>query len=182
MRRERALYLDRGKSGIRKSFEENIMLAASVWNKCFKRSFLEYINLSPISRTVFDDVPFAVCSVLAAEYFYWLNFVGYSWLQRSGSLSRSTLVYSRSICTIAFLEKELRRLKIYDEMEFKIMIACMLGWDLSNYNDSLEYKNFYNECRKIFRSFDLTKNIKLQSHTVINSIDASVYIHVGLLK
>jgi glycosyltransferase involved in cell wall biosynthesis len=158
---KRAAYVDRGVSGIRKSTEDNIMLTTVVWNKCFKKCFLEYINLPTIPRSVMDDVPFSICAMLAAEHFYWLNFVGYNWFQRSRSLSRGNMsLYSRYICTIPFLKKELKRLKIYNEVEFKVMVSCMLGWYLPDCGDSLEYKNFYNESRKIFRSFDLEKNIK----------------------
>jgi glycosyltransferase involved in cell wall biosynthesis len=160
MRRERAAWLDRGVSGIHKSAEENIILAASVWSKCFKRSFLKELNLPPIPRSILDDAPFTVCALLAAEYFYWLNFVGYNYRIRSGSLSRNLSLYPRLICTVSFLKNELKRLNIYNETQFKAIVTCMLGWGLGVYGYSLEYKNFYNECRKIFRSFDLKKDIK----------------------
>jgi glycosyltransferase involved in cell wall biosynthesis len=161
MRRERAAYYDRGVSGIRKSAEENIMMGTILCNKCFKRSFLKELNLTPIPREVLDDVPFSMCAFLCSEYFYWLNFVGYGYRQRSFSLSGDKSMYPRFIRAVSFLENEIKRLKIYDKTRFQTITACMLGWYLSKYDDSLEYKNFYNECRKIFRSFDLKKDVKM---------------------
>ncbi|MDR2099708.1 MAG: glycosyltransferase family 2 protein [Campylobacteraceae bacterium] len=160
MRREKAAYRDRGVSGVRKSAEENIMTALAVWNKCFKKSFLEILNLPPIPRSVLDDAPFTVCALLAAEYFYWLDFIGYSYIYRGSSLSKQSSMYFRVFNSVAFMEKELKRLKIYDETQFKVISLRLLSSNLRNCSDSLEYKNFYNECRKIFRSFDLKKGVK----------------------
>jgi glycosyltransferase involved in cell wall biosynthesis len=137
MRHERATWLDRGVSGIRKSSKENIITAAAVWNKCFKRSFLESINLTPIPRNIIDDVPLTVCAFTVAECFHWLDFVGYSYRLRNNSLSRSSSLYPRLVCTIPFLEKELKRLKIYNEIQFRVITTCMLGWGLSTYGYSL---------------------------------------------
>jgi glycosyltransferase involved in cell wall biosynthesis len=153
-------YNARGVSCIHKSNEEDIMIVLAVWNKCFKRSFLEDINLPPIPRTVLDDAPFTTCVLLAAKYFYWLDFIGYNYIERHNSLSKQLSMYFRAFHSILFIEKELKRLKIYDETQFKFISASLLSSNLHRYNDSLEYKNFYNECRKIFCSFDLKKDIK----------------------
>jgi glycosyltransferase involved in cell wall biosynthesis len=161
MQRKSAAYLDRGISSIRKSAEENIMLAVAAWNKSFKRNFLESLSLSSIPRTVLDDVPLTVCALLKGEYFYWLNFIGCNWRQRNNSLSRDISIYPRFISSVPFLENELKRLKIYDEAQFRTIVTCMLSWYLPNYNNSSEYKKFYNECRKIFHSFDLKRDAKM---------------------
>jgi glycosyltransferase involved in cell wall biosynthesis len=160
MRHEKAAYRDRGASGVRKSVEENIMTAVAVWNKCFKRSFLKELNLPPIPRSILDDAPFTVCALLAAEYFYWLDFIGYSYIYRDSSLSKQSSMYLRTFNTVIFMEKELKRLKIYDEIQFKVISLRLLSSNLRRCDNSLEYENFYNECRKIFRSFDLKKDIK----------------------
>ncbi|MDR2635937.1 MAG: glycosyltransferase [Campylobacteraceae bacterium] len=158
--RKKIAYSDRGVSSIRKSAEENIMTAVAVWNKCFRKSFLENINLPPIPRTVLDDAPFTICALLAAKYFYWLDFIGYSYIERNNSLSKQASMYFRVFHSIVFMEKELKRLKIYDKTQFEVISICLLSYNLHRYSDSLEYKNFYNECRKFFHSFDLEKNIK----------------------
>jgi glycosyltransferase involved in cell wall biosynthesis len=158
--RKRIAYSDRGASSIRKSAEENITIAVAVWNKCFRKSFLENINLPPIPRTVLDDTPFTICALLAAKYFYWLDFIGYSYIERHNSLSKQLFMYSWVLHSIIFMEKELKRLKIYDETQFKVISLRLLSSNLRRCNDSIEYKNFYNECRKKFRSFNLQKDIK----------------------
>jgi glycosyltransferase involved in cell wall biosynthesis len=157
---KRVAYNNRGESGIRKSSEENIMTALAVWNKCFKREFLENLNLPTIPRTIIDDAPLTVCALLAAKYFYWLDFIGYDYVQRDNSLSKKISMYSCAFHSVAFIKKELERLKIYDEIQFEVISLCLLSSNLRRYNNSLEYENFYNECRKIFRSFDLKKDIK----------------------
>ncbi|MDR1613954.1 MAG: glycosyltransferase [Campylobacteraceae bacterium] len=159
-RNKRIAYGNRGVSGIRKSAEENIMTALAVWNKCFKKSFLDNLNLPPIPRTVLDDAPFSICALLTAKYFYWLNFIGYGYIERNNSLSKQLSMYSRVFSSIAFIEKELKRLNSYDEIQFKVISLNLMSSNLRRHNDSLEYKNFYDECKKMFRSFDLKKEIK----------------------
>ncbi|MDR2341645.1 MAG: glycosyltransferase family 2 protein, partial [Campylobacteraceae bacterium] len=160
MQSKKTAYRNRGVSGIRKSAEENIMTVTAVWNKCFKKDFLESINLTSIPRTILDDAPLTICALLAAQYFYWLDFIGYDYVQRNNSLSKKLSMYFCAFHSVIFIKKELERLKIYDEIQFTMISVYLLCCNLHRYHDSLEYKNFYNECRKVFRSFELKKDIK----------------------
>ena len=156
-------YLNRGASGLRNTAEQNILLATALWNKCFRTDFVRRYNLrmQPFSGGG-EEIPFHICAFLLNSKFYYSDFIGYNWRINPDSFSRSISTrkkqYENFLKTPAFLQKEMERLNLCADFDYRPLAVKILSWNIGVNVKDPAYRDFYEQVRNLFRSFRLRKN------------------------
>lgn len=118
------------KNGLIEKSGALITFAPSVWNKVFKKTLVNDL-LFP-EGIIYEDMPYTITSLALSSSISTLDFVGYEYLQREGSLintfdSRIFDIYK----SVEYLIESFNKFEIYEEyykyIEYNSIIHIVLG-------------------------------------------------------
>jgi len=161
--KEPAHWLDRGKSGIKTSLMENILLCTSLCNKCWEKKFILDNQLKCCtSNRSGEEIPFCICGILKAKQFFYLSDFGYNWRIHENSLSHSKEKDASFLNgvwdMIDILKKELKRLSLYKEETYFSYVSTILRWHIhEKFSISKSYFSYYTKCRHYFQQHNQKK-------------------------
>lgn len=156
-------WFDLGETNIKSVTNDNLMLCTSLWNKCWKKDFINVAQLKCcVSNRSGEEIPFYICALLKAKKFYYLSDLGYNWRTRENSLSHSKEKDADFLDgvwdMIGILRNELKRLYLYTDETYYLYTQTILRWHIDEkFSFSKHYISYYNKCRYYFLQHSLKK-------------------------
>lgn len=152
-----ATWLDLGKSGIKKTSINNVLLSTAAWNKCWNKEFLVRNKLSFCeSNRSGEEIPLNICSLILSKEFYYLDYVGYNWRYVENSLSHDKNKDEQFLNGVwdmlNSLKNEMLRLNIYDKDVYNRCCATILMWHINEkFSVSKHYVKYYKKVQKFLK-------------------------------